>query len=52
MSEEAENIFLVPHMDAIFLLVAGGAEGGAWPRSFREEGVVTQRAWRREGEED
>lgn len=49
MSEKAEDVVLVPDVDAVFLLVAGGAEGGAWPRSFREEGVVTQRAWRREG---
>lgn len=45
MSEEAQNVLLVPHVDAVFLLVAGGAEGGAGPRSFGEEGVVTQRAW-------
>lgn len=50
-SEEEEDVAMVPDVDAIFLLVAGGAEGGAGPRSFREEGVVTQRAWGRKGEE-
>lgn len=44
MSEEAKDIVLVPDMDAVFLLVAGGAEGGAGPWSFRKEGVITQGA--------
>ena len=43
-SKEAEDVVLVPDMDAVFLLVTGSAEGGARPRSFREKGVVTQRA--------
>lgn len=42
LSEEEEDIVVIPDVDAIFLLVAGGAEGGARPRSFREEGVITQ----------
>lgn len=50
LSEEEEDIVVVPDVDTIFLLVAGGAEGGARPRSFREEGVITQRAWRRRRE--
>lgn len=44
MSEEMKNVVLVPNVNAVFLLVAGGAEGGAWPRSFEEEGVIAQRA--------
>lgn len=44
-SEEEEDIVLVPDVDAVLLLVARGAEGGAWPRSFGEEGVVAQGAW-------
>lgn len=47
MSEEEEDIVVIPDVDAIFLLVAGGAEGGARPRCFREEGVITQRTWRK-----
>lgn len=42
MPEETKDVVLVPDVDAVCLLVAGGAEGGAWPRRFREEGVVTQ----------
>lgn len=49
LSEEEEDVAMVPDVDAIFLLMAGGAEGGAGPRSFREEGVVAQGAWGREG---
>ena len=45
--EEMQDVGVVPHMDAVLLLVAGGAEGGAWPRSFGEEGVIAQGAWRR-----
>lgn len=44
MLEETEDAVLVPNMDATPLLVAGGAEGGAWPRSFRKLRVITQRA--------
>lgn len=46
VSEEEEDVVVVPHVDPVFLLVAGGAEGGARPRSFREEGVIAERAWR------
>lgn len=45
LSKEEEDVIVIPHMDTIFLLVAGGAEEGAGPRSFREEGVITQGAW-------
>lgn len=47
MAEEEEHAILVPHVDAVLLLVAGGAEGGARPRSLGEEGVIAQGAWRR-----
>lgn len=49
-AEEEEDVVAVPDMDAVLLLVAGGAEGGARPRSLGEEGVVSQRTW--EGQED
>lgn len=45
MSKEEEDIVVIPYVDTIFLLMAGWAEGGAGPRSFREEGVITQGAW-------
>ena len=44
LSQKEEDVVLIPDVDAIFFLVAGGTEGGARPRSFREEGVITQRA--------
>lgn len=44
LSEEKEDVVMIPDVDAVFLLVAGGAEGGTRPGSFREEGVITQRA--------
>lgn len=44
VSQELEDVVLVPNMDAVVLLMAGGAEGGAWPRGFGEQRVVTQRA--------
>lgn len=47
MAEEEEYAILIPHVDAVLLLVAGGAEGGARPRSLGEEGVIAQGAWRR-----
>lgn len=50
--EEEEDVVLVPDVDAVFLLVAGGAEGGARPRRFGEEGVVTQGAWRVTSQDD
>lgn len=43
MAEEGQDVVVVPNMDAMFLLMAGGAEGGAWPRSFGEERIVAQR---------
>lgn len=43
VTEEDEHVVLVPDVDTIFLLVTGGAEGGARPWSFREEGVITER---------
>lgn len=49
-SEEEEDVVLIPDVDAVLLLVARGAEGGAWPRSFWEEGVVAQGAWWRRRE--
>lgn len=49
LSEEEEDVSVVPDVDAVLLLVAGGAEGGAGPRSFGEEGVVAEGAWGREG---
>lgn len=44
VSEKVKNIVQVPHMDAILLFVAGGAEGGAGPLSFGEQGVIAQGA--------
>lgn len=49
-SEEEEHIVLIPDVDAVLLLMARGAEDGAWPRSFGEEGVVAQGAWGRRRE--
>lgn len=47
MAEEEEHALLIPHVDAVLFLVAGGAEGGARPWSLGEEGVIAEGAWRR-----
>lgn len=45
-AKEGEDVGMAPDVDAVALLVAGGAEGGAWPRRFGGDRVVTQRPWR------
>ena len=42
LSEEGQDLLLVPRVDALLLLVAGGAEGGAGPGRFGEHRVVTE----------
>lgn len=41
-SEEGQHLLLVPGVDALHLLVAGGAEGRAGPGGFGERRVITE----------
>ena len=42
LAEEGQDLLLVPGVDALLLLVTGGAEGGAGPGRLREHRVVAE----------